>query len=129
MVVLISAISSSGCVGVAPRAAIPTIPVADQRVIPGRQYEINVIRPTDGARISYLGKVADANTKSVVFDGALKRVDVANSPPIPLVGKMFLNKSVATQNLDGEVRIDRDEITAIRDKSTAGDEPSLPSSE
>ena len=116
---LILVIFSTGCTSTFSSLPAPATMANHAPLIPGREYQVETIRKTDGARTSYTGLVDRVDDESVVFAGALKRVEITRSPRIPLVGRMFSNTAMGEEQLDGEVRVSRNELTAVKERAHA----------
>ncbi|MEM7455720.1 MAG: hypothetical protein AAF456_15310 [Planctomycetota bacterium] len=91
----------------------------DQPVHPGNTYEIAVrMNAAEENQIFYSGMVVTATDESVTLADAVERVVVVSSPPIPLIGSLFVNKSSGRAPLDRPITIRRDEIVGVRALST-----------
>ena len=107
-----------GCVHQPPPLLPPTLTnPTSQLLIPGREYAVEITRPKGGAKITYQGKVVRADENTVVFDAPVMRAKLTQSPPIPIIGKMFQNKSIAAEQLKGEISVARGQIIAVSDVS------------
>ena len=104
--------------GCATTANLPSSPpdsyLANKMVMPGAQYEMT-LKETDpeGATISYFGTVESASEDTIVLKDVVKRVKIERPVPIPLVGKLFTNKSVGGKLMDGPVHLRRTDVAKI----------------
>ena len=106
----------AGCASQIADVAEPVLPLTDPELCVGKNYEIFMSAP-ERTTISYAGEVTEVTADSVTLNSVTKRMKVVSEPPIPWLGKFFLNKSSGMKILDDPVTLQREQIARVRESA------------
>lgn len=112
-IALLSIVLTSGCAQPMQLGTALLAPQSPAVLEVGRDYTIQMAADEAGVVYDYQGTLSRSNDRELVLTDATVTASVTRGLDIPVVGRMFKNTNVATEDAAGDLVVERNRVHSI----------------